>query len=69
MDQQVTSAPTRYKDTPTLRVGDLVQFDCGDYAGICGELTWLSLITGRLVVTTQTNEFLEGVMADVSKVM
>ena len=64
-----TSAPTRYKDTPTLRVGDLVQFDCGDDAGICGELIWLSMMTGRCVVATQNEDVLEGVMADVSKVM
>lgn len=62
MDQTTTRT-----HQPTLRVGDYVQFDCGDHQGICGELIWLSLMTQRIVVMTQDEQILEGLLYEVSK--
>ena len=57
------------KHKPTLRKDDLVVFDSGPHAGMVGEVLWLSLVTKRLIVQTQTGEAIPGTIYEVSKVV
>lgn len=67
MDQQEMTKPSR-PHSPTLRVGDLVEFNTGDHAGVCGEITWVSLVSKWVVVMTQDGSYRTGTIEQINKV-
>lgn len=68
MDLIYTKPNATFRHKPTLRVNDLVQFDDGPHAGICGELVYLSLDRNEVIVQTQAGEGLSGTPSEVSRV-